>query len=529
MVATTFRNPKGQTRERFVLEETNVQRIRGAERIGAQRPLNLWVPGRDFEDPSNDLVDTSLAEDSIEWLKDVAGWELDPWQEFVLAESLNLNPMSGKYMAREVGLVVPRQQGKTFIVEARELVGALLLGEKTIIHSSHLFKTSFESFLRLSARISSVPHLEKLVLKRRSSNDNVAIEFRNGSRIMYLARGASDPGRGLSGDLIILDEGFALKQEEIATIMPTLAARTNPQMWYTSSTGKDDSEVLEKLRDRGLSHTEKRLAYFDWSAHPGCDLDEVDEWYLANPALGIRLEEEFIATERQAMADKQFARERLGLWADNSLRDVIEREKWDACKREDSVIVGDYCVGIDISPDHAFGSVSVSGVSDTGKRHVEIIAVGRGTGGWILDTVAKLLTSQRAPRAVAVQGGAASGTLIPALQEMGVEVIAFGGQDIVTATGELYNRVEDQSLSHLGDELFITALAGASKYNIGKLGVGPEAESKGWGWSRRDTTIDITPIVAATYALRCMSKKLAEDAQEEKPSYLGKPKGGRIW
>src|SRR5439155_905388 len=45
---------------------------------------------------------------------------LDPWQELVLGHSLGERP-DGSWAAFEVGLVVPRQNGKGTVLEAREL------------------------------------------------------------------------------------------------------------------------------------------------------------------------------------------------------------------------------------------------------------------------------------------------------------------------------------------------------------------------------------------------------------------------
>ena len=60
------------------------------------------------------------------------------------------------------------------------------------------------------------------------------------------------------------------------------------------------------------------LAYYEWSAP--YEIDEVAEyaddeavWRMANPAMGIRINEEFVRTERRAMDLRTFAVERLGV------------------------------------------------------------------------------------------------------------------------------------------------------------------------------------------------------------------------
>jgi phage terminase large subunit-like protein len=56
-----------------------------------------------------------------------AGLVLDEWQAFVLERALGVRE-NGKWAAFEVGLVVPRQNGKGGLLEARELAGLFVLG-----------------------------------------------------------------------------------------------------------------------------------------------------------------------------------------------------------------------------------------------------------------------------------------------------------------------------------------------------------------------------------------------------------------
>jgi phage terminase large subunit-like protein len=48
----------------------------------------------------------------------MAGLELDPWQQFVIHNALGERP-DGKWAAFEVGVEVPRQNGKGGLLEAR--------------------------------------------------------------------------------------------------------------------------------------------------------------------------------------------------------------------------------------------------------------------------------------------------------------------------------------------------------------------------------------------------------------------------
>ncbi|MGY4986484.1 hypothetical protein [Streptomyces nigrescens] len=71
------------------------------------------------------------------------------------------NPYTGRmeprWAAFEVGLVVSRQNGKGSLLEARELAGLFLFGERLIIHSAHQFDTSKEAFERILMLVENTP------------------------------------------------------------------------------------------------------------------------------------------------------------------------------------------------------------------------------------------------------------------------------------------------------------------------------------------------------------------------------------
>ena len=74
----------------------------------------------------------------------------------MLAGSLGVRE-DGQWQTREVGLNVPRQNGKGEILIARELFGLFELGERLVIHTAHEFKTSAEHFQRLEAVVRELP------------------------------------------------------------------------------------------------------------------------------------------------------------------------------------------------------------------------------------------------------------------------------------------------------------------------------------------------------------------------------------
>src|SRR5690349_23210145 len=125
--------PRGQSdRQGFSLgdDDKGVNVVVG-ERVGSQVPpaSHYWVPPY-----TNDLGDKAM------WFLNAIGFHLDEWQELVLRDWLKMDD-NGKWAAEEACLLVPRQNGKTAIIEARELVGLYIIGEKLCLHTSVLFSS----------------------------------------------------------------------------------------------------------------------------------------------------------------------------------------------------------------------------------------------------------------------------------------------------------------------------------------------------------------------------------------------------
>lgn len=477
---------KPVTRKAFRAAKTVTKKV-DADRIGWQKPPYCNVP----------LYITSAGDDAVD-LADGVGLHLDEWQQYVLRESLGYNDQ-GKYAAMEVGLLVPRQQGKTVIAEARELAGLVLFGERLVTHTAHLFDTAKESFLRMRALIEDNDDLNDLVHKFRTGNDDVAIEMKNGSRLKYKAR-SKGSGRGLSGDLVIFDEAYAVDQDNLAALIPALSAMPNPQIWYMSSTGMDDSDVLRKLSVRGRAGTSPRLAYFEWAAEDGCSLDDKEQWYRANPAYGIRLDDDFIQLERESMDDEEFARERLGMWASTSIASLIPASKWDALaytkdKMSDgtATIVGPASFALDIDPDSTRAAIYAAGFNADGLYHVEKVESGEGVL-WVPEFL-KILQEKNECKSIAIDCVGPASALQSKLDDLGVQYTAMTAGNVAAAAQNFYNRVEDDSLRHRG-------LADPELKDAVGMGVKRPMGFKGaWAWIGKDIFANITPLVAATNAL----------------------------
>lgn len=467
-----------------------------AAAIGAQLPRVESAPRS---------VRTS-GDDAIE-LAQLAGLDLDPWQQHVLRVSLGERP-DGKWSAFEVGLLCPRQNGKGAILEARELAGLFLFGERLILHSAHEMKTAVEAYLRIKFLIESTPELNEQVAHFYQSNEKTSIELTNGSRLRFMAR-SSGSGRGFTGDVIILDEAYNLPYETLAAVLPTMSAKSmtgNPQLWYTSSAGMESSEVLSAVRERGTVG-DRGLAFFDWSAPDDVDLDDRDAWAVANPGLGIRINAEFVERERAALGDAEFARERLGVWHDPRRGSVIAPELWRACADGQSRVTDPVAFAVDISPGRDTASIALAGRREDGLFHVEVIKNQRGTG-WVVDDIVTLVEKWK-PAAVVLDSAGPAGSLLPALEERDVTVTKTSTNEMKQACGGFYDAVVEKRLRHVDAPVLNSALGAARKRVL----------QDAWAWHRKDNTTDITPLVAATLALWGFAHSAAE--LKSKPDHSG--------
>lgn len=448
--------------------------------FGAQVPTFETAP------PSVD----SLGDEAVD-LAAAAGLVLDEWQADTVRQFLAVRG-DDKWAAFECGLIVPRQNGKGAVLEAVELAGLFLLGERLIIHSAHEFKTAAEAFLRIKGLIENTPDLLRQVRKFRTAHGDESVELNDGRRLRFLARSRGS-ARGFSADRLVLDECYDLPAAAIAAMLPTLSAMPNPQVIYTTTTPPElDERSAHIIHTRNRAHGESpgRLVWREWSCERDVDVTDRSVWAASNPSLGVRVAEEFVENELAAASDPEFFLvERLGVWpvADDDLR-PIPAVVWDACADLGSVPAGSVSLAVDVTPDRKWASVAVAGYRADGLPHVEVIEHLPGTS-WVVRYVVERVAAH-APDAVVVDPTGPAGSLIVDLEKAGVEVTQTTPRDMAQACGALFDAVMEGAIRHRDQPVLTAAVALADTR--------PLADA--WAWSRKSKG-DISPLVAATLAL----------------------------
>ena len=443
-----------------------------------------------------DGVDYSAGDEAVV-IAELAGLTLDDWQEHVLRNALVLRE-DGRFAAFEVGLVVGRQNGKSEILIA-VIVWALFTERFDLpqtIFAAHEYKTAKKIFKRLSYLLDpprladplshAAPELLCQVKKVIHSHGEEGVELHNGRQVSFVAR-TKGSGRGFTGDLVLLDEAYALTADQVSALMYTMGARPNTQVWYSSSGPFEDSEKQIEVMARARSENPERFAYFGWEAPEGTAADDWDWWVRCTPAHPHRTS--FETLEDEHAADREgFAREKLCMRVSKVDR-VIPADVWMKAQTGDAP--GD-TVTLAVDVDEGRAWYSVVAVGDGVGELVEHKPTGGLTDGEkpvrLIDRLTQLASDHAAVLCLDTSGPA--GSLVDDLEAEGVPLEKFSGRELADACGRLYDGLVDGTLAVRRHPDFDKAVSGAARKPLGDA----------WGWSRTRSTVDITPLVALTLA-----------------------------
>lgn len=426
---------------------------------------------------------------------------MDPWQRAVVDCWLGTDG-DGLYTVTSAGLTVPRQNGKNVCLEARELYGMVISGER-ILHTAHQVKTSKKSFRRLEAIFTDRRHPEicEIVRRIRYTNGEECIELDNGGSIEFSAR-SRQAARGFDGiSLVVYDEAQELTDEQAEALTATLSASDTGtrQAIYTGTPIYPNcpGTVFRRLRTACLRAPGPHDAWHEWGVTAKSveeiSLDDRSLWYMTNPAMGIRLTEDFTQVERNTLSDDGFARERLGWWSPaiaETMDRAIDPEVWDACRSETPKPEGKTAYGVKFTPDGS--EVALCGAVCPAEGPARISMIERRPTGQGIRWLADWLCA-RYERACCVVIDGRNGVDVLVDRISGTwkykgSVVRPRAMDVISATSLLVNELTERSVTWYGpQEVLRTSAVTAVKRRIGG----------GWGFGGEDSA----PIEACALAL----------------------------
>jgi hypothetical protein len=501
--------------------------------------LGLAEP-RIYTPPLRELTEeTSLGYEVIAFAEKVLELQLMPWQRWLLIHQLELLP-DGRLRFRTVILLMARQNGKSTLSQVLALWFMYVRGAPLIIGTAQDLDVAEEIWQGAVDLVEETPELDQLKSHVVRVNGKKSLVLVTGER--YKVKAANRrAGRGLSGDLVLLDE---LREHQSwdawGAITKTTQARDEAMVFVLSNAGDSSSVVLRYLRK--LAHAalgdpdrinelddeelapdddelevedDDTLGIFEWSSKPGANLRDREAWAQANPALGYTISERTIASAVRTDPEWIFRTEVLCQWSEGTLEGPFPPGSWEACADPESRRApgAPVALGVDVSWDRATSYVALASTREDGLAHVEIIARRAGTD-WL---EAWLQSPERPPELraapVAVQArGAPVSSLLGALQGAGINVAEWSGAALGQATGTFYDRVRAAigegtnavQLRHRNQPVLDLAAATAATRPNGDA----------WLWDRRRSPTDAAPLIAVTGALWALGQKPRKSVYE---------------
>lgn len=438
------------------------------------------------------------------------GVQFDPWQDGA-GRAILAKRADGQYAASVGGVVIsiPRQVAKTFLTGAIVFALCMIYPGLTVIWTAHRLRTATETFasMRAFARRKKIkPHVKNIVL---GSGDE-AVEFHNGSRILFGARERGF-GRGFTNvGVLVFDEAQILTENAIDDMVPAMNQAANPLLFFLGTPPKpsDPGEVFARKRAEALAGDSDDTLYIEFSADRGSDPMDRKQWAKANPSYPHRTPESAMLRMRKNLSLDSFVREALGVWEEQA--GVFPPGSWERTQDRMSALGENPLVlAWDVAPDGSQATVVFAGRRPDERWHVEVLEDGSAPGtDWVAERVA--LAAQRAGSrllGLAVAGSSPAAALLPEIKQAlakadipvrasksdsGLPVVELSGPQYGQACVSFFNAVKDGRIKQLGQHELNLAAGYAKRRTVGDV----------WVWDRKQWTRDITPLCAATVAVR---------------------------
>lgn len=513
---------------------------------------------RIFTPPLRELTpETSLGFDCIEFAEAI-GVELFPWERWCLIHILELLE-DGSLRFRAVILLVARQNGKTTLLKILALFWMVVLGRLLVIGTAQNLDIAEETWEDTVLLAQSSPEIAALIpadgITRQVSKKS--LQLVTGERYK-VAASTRRGGRGLSGDLVELDE---LREHHSwaswAAVSSTTMAITDAMVLAASNAGDLLSVVLRQLRlmcmsdpdtvgvdprelaafGHGAAVSEDQpedldellagtVGVFEYSAHPDRGLWDREGWAEANPSLGWTITEAAMATQAKIAsasldAEWTFRTENLCQWRPMGSGGPFPDGAWDAGvdKRSDVAEESSLAVCVDTSHDGGWTSIAVAGYRSDGHVHAQVIERRAGTE-WVLPWLTSPDRETR-PRWGAVTwqlNGAPVSQLTDALKApaVGLPVMEWAGPDLSRAHAGLFQLVRlpvkpkdprDPTAAELADQdkkrLFHRP---APALDVPASTAATKPLGDGWVLDRRKSPADCAPLVAVVGAVWALGR-----------------------
>ena len=506
---------------------------------------------RIFTPPLRELTpETTLGYDVCEWANDVLGIKLLPWEEWLFIHGLEIiGSFDGewRFRFRTVIVLVARQNGKSVMGMVLALFFLYVLGARLILGTAQDLDQATEVWEGAVEMAQESDELRQAITQIYRGNGNKTLKI-DGNRRYKVAAATRKGTRGKTSNLVLMDEIREHQNFQAwSAASKTIKAVKSALVWCMSNAGDGSSVVLRHLRiqahraigdpdglvaemesseiqpdeeeSKAMEEALSSIGLFEWSAKPGCNKWDRDQWAQANPSMNYGfLDESSIASDCATDPENDFRIEDLCQWVTATVTPPFPVGAWEAGIDRESFIAPDSPLwfGVDVSEDRSKSSIAVCGLRPDRQYHVELLERRPGVG-WLQSWFAERTMKYRGMRVALQSKGAPVSAIAEILEAVeGVEIIPCYGANVAGWAGRLWDSVaacdDKESTSTPVKHVPQPALDLAANIAATRpLGDGA------WGWDRKKSLEDISPLVAVTMAFGAATstEKVKKSAYDE--------------
>lgn len=432
-------------------------------------------------------------------------YPLDRWQRN-LGELIFAKREDGKFAAGIGGCYasIPRQVGKTYSLAGLIFGYCIANPDTLVIWSAHRVRTHAETFRSMQG-IALRAEVAPFVKRVHRAAGAEAVEFTNGSRILFGAR-ESGFGRGIPKvDILIFDECQILSEKAMDDMVPATNASPNGLVICIGTPPRpgDSGEVFRRRRRAALEGSSENLLYVEFSADEDADAVDRGQWAKANPSYPHRTDDTAMLRMWEILGPDAFLREALGIWDKDAVSDsAFDLDAWRSRATDspdpDAPVLA---YALDMNPERTRVTVAVCEGAPSGLRHVELVADSAFSEQGVSALVEWLWErcKRRVPVVVDAFSGARALLEVP-LRNRGMKVHVLSSAELVQAYQMFKFAVEvEGNVSHFAQDQLDLSVEGAVRVPLSR-------NSTEFKVGRSSSDVQLAPVLSAMLAFYGGSK-----------------------
>jgi hypothetical protein len=418
-----------------------------------------------------------------------------PWQRYVADVGFEVDAAGG-FVYKLVLVTVPRQSGKTTLFGATMDHRGITVRRARVWFTMQTGKDAVDWLVNehwpLLADFGEIAHL-----RLAAGSEHVRWAPTSGLIRPFPPTPAALHSK--VSDLVVVDECWSLDfvrgQQLDQAIVPTQATRPDAQVLKCSTAGDATSTwwlgSVEQGRAAALADRREGVAYFEWSCADGLDPCAPASWPQFHPAYGRTIGDPAMHAALDLLGPEEFARAYGNRWTSNVAR-VIPLAAWRAAADPEMALpdVGSVAIAFDVAVDRSDAAI-VAAWRDGAGALVEVADCRPGVA-WVAPRIAELVDRWR-PRAIGYDAAGPALDVADVLERNGFGLVGLKAREYAAACAGLLDAltVDPPAVRIRPNPNLDAAAQSAARRTLGDA----------WAWGRRQSSVSISPLTAATCAI----------------------------